>query len=128
LILEKSLIHIDKNQISSVVIDIIRNKKQIPTTDANTFIFTNIFNIFKNLEYLNFGPSSIFYQQISFNYLLPSVTSSNLLELHICLANFTDCLFLFDGRFNKLHTVHVNIDSIIISSSIKVDNKVNYFD
>ena len=126
MILEKCLTCIDKNQISSIVIDIIRYKKRVSTTHENTSVFTNIFRIFKNLEYINFGPTSMFNQQISFNYLPPSIISSNLLELNIYLADFTDCLYLFDGRFNKLETVHVNIYSIV-SSSIKVDNTVNYF-
>ena len=67
------------------------------------------------------------FPEISFNYSVPSVTSSNLLELHISLGCLMDCLYLFDGRFDKLHTVHINISSIF-SSDRTVDNQVNYFD
>ncbi|CAF1460558.1 unnamed protein product [Rotaria sordida] len=36
-------------------------------------------------------------------------TLSTLLELHVSVTNFSDCLYLLDGRFNQLHTFYVNI-------------------
>ncbi|CAF1226607.1 unnamed protein product [Rotaria sordida] len=98
-----------KSQISSLVIDISRDKKQILSTDINKTVFTHIFTMFNNLQYLNFGPSSIWYQRISFDMPFPTITSLNLLELHICVDYFNDLLYLLDGRFNQLHTLDVNI-------------------
>ncbi|CAF3858185.1 unnamed protein product [Rotaria sp. Silwood1] len=118
-----SLIRIDKNEILSLVIDITKNKKKkIPSREDNTFVFTNIFTIFKNLKYLNFGPFLNWYQEISFIFTPPTVISSNLLELHLSVVNFLDCLYLLDGRFNKLHTFYVHISSIGFQD-IKIDNK-----
>ncbi|CAF5045275.1 unnamed protein product [Rotaria sp. Silwood1] len=118
-----SLICIDKNEILSLVIDITKNKKtKFPSREDNTFVFTNIFTIFKNLKYLNFGPFLNWYQEISFIFTPPTVISSNLLELHLSVVNFLDCLYLLDGRFNKLHTFYVHISSIGFQD-IKIDNK-----
>jgi hypothetical protein len=82
--------------------------------------------MFINLQYLKFGPSSISYQQLSFGMSPPTVISSNLLELHVRVDCFTDCLYLLDGRFNQLHTFHVNIGSIS-SNTLTINNGVNYF-
>jgi hypothetical protein len=75
---------------------------------------------------LNIGPSSIWYQYLSFDISPPTVISSTLLELHVCLTKFSDCLYLLDGRFNQLHTFHVNVEFITSSRSI-INNKVRYF-
>ncbi|CAF2208551.1 unnamed protein product [Rotaria magnacalcarata] len=55
--------------------------------------------------------------------LVIDIKSSTLLELHICLKRFSDCLYLLDGRFNKLHTLHVDIDTIISSSDLTNNNQ-----
>ncbi|CAF2565517.1 unnamed protein product [Rotaria sp. Silwood2] len=56
-------------------------------------------------------------QRFLFDMPSPIVTSSNLLELHIWMTHFTDLLYLLDGRFNQLHTFHVNILIIKCTSS-----------
>ncbi|CAF4589421.1 unnamed protein product, partial [Rotaria sp. Silwood2] len=111
---------INKNQISSFIIDVTKYKKKSLTTDVIARILTHIFNMFSNLQYLNFCPSSIWYQRLLFDNPFPTMTSSTLLELHISLASFTDCLYILDGRFNKLHTLYVDILSI--SSSQLTNN------
>ncbi|CAM4782744.1 unnamed protein product [Rotaria magnacalcarata] len=116
------LTNIFKSQISSLVIDVIENKKQSLIEDVNAFIFTHIITIFSNLQYLNFCPSLFFYQYLSFDNSPPTVFSSTLLELRVCLENFTDCLYLLDGRFNQLRTLHVKIFDITFSSLV-IDNK-----
>lgn len=83
--------------------------------------------MFTNLRYLNFSPSSIGHQRLSFNISPLTVISTNLLELHVCLDSFSDCLYLLDGRFNRLDKLYVNI-SCINSSGFIVNNKVDYFD
>ncbi|CAF0952712.1 unnamed protein product [Rotaria sordida] len=111
-----------KKQISSLVIDIKASGEGNPTRDKNIVLFTHIFNTFPNLQTLNIGPSSIWYQYLSFDMSPPTVISSTLLELYVCLVNFSDCLYLLDGRFNQLHTFHVDIDFITSSRSI-INNK-----
>jgi hypothetical protein len=101
------------------------NDKESITENGNTSIFAHIFPIFTNLQYLNFAPSAISYQELSFDISSPLVFSSNLLELHVNLDQFTDCLYLLDGRFNQLRKLYVNI-SLIIPSRLVIDNKVNY--
>ncbi|CAF4682904.1 unnamed protein product, partial [Rotaria socialis] len=77
--------------------------------DANKFIFTRIFTMFANLQYLHVGSSLMWYQRFLFSVTFSNVISSNLLELHMSVTYFTDLLYLLDGRFDQLHTCHVNI-------------------
>ncbi|CAF1443128.1 unnamed protein product [Rotaria sordida] len=111
-----------KNQILSLVIDIVENDEQSSSEYMNIFIFTQIFTMFPNLKYLNFGPSSIFYQRLSFGISPPTIISSTLLELHVCLDDFIDCLYLLDGRFNQLHSFHVHI-LFIFTVDTTINNK-----
>lgn len=82
--------------------------------------------MFTNLQYLSFGPSSKYDQRFSFAMPFPTIISSNLLELHICVCYFNDLLALLDGRFNQLHTLHVNINHIKWDRST-INSGVNYF-
>ncbi|CAF3828149.1 unnamed protein product [Rotaria sp. Silwood1] len=82
--------------------------------------------MFTDLRYLNFGPSSIWCQQLSFDTQLSRMTSSTVLKLHVCLSDFVDCIYLLDGCFNQLRTLHVNI-TYIMSSNSTINNKVDYF-
>ncbi|CAF1132867.1 unnamed protein product [Adineta steineri] len=120
LIDEFCLTSINKNQILSLIIDVTKykNGKNL-RRDMTECIFMHILNIFSNLEYLNFCPSSMWYQGLLLNNPSPTINSSTLLELHISLASLTDCLYILDGRFNKLHTLYVDIDFI---SSLRLTN------
>ena len=93
--------------------------------DENTCLFTHIFDKFTNLRMLNLGPSSIWYQYLSFNNSSPTVISSTLQELYVGLEYFTDCLYLLDGRFDQLRKFHINIDSI--EMPVIMNNMVKYF-
>ncbi|CAF3708658.1 unnamed protein product [Rotaria sp. Silwood1] len=83
--------------------------------------------MFTDLRYLNFGPSSIWCQQLSFDTQLSRMTSSTVLKLHVCLSDFVDCIYLLDGCFNQLRTLHVNI-TYIMSSNSTINNKRNIID
>ncbi|CAF3927415.1 unnamed protein product [Rotaria sordida] len=111
-----------KNQISALVIDISTNGQLTSTEHVNVHLFKHILTIFTNLRYLNFGPSSIWYQKLSFDTQFSTMISSSLLELHVRLQDFIDCIYLLDGRFNQLHTLHVNI-TYIMSSNLTINNK-----
>ncbi|CAF3253229.1 unnamed protein product [Rotaria socialis] len=119
---ETSLICTLKNQILELVIDISTNKIQSLPVDDNTIIFIHIFTTFTNLQYLNFGPSLLYHQRLSFFTSPLTVISTNLLKLHVYLENFNDCLYLLDGRFNQLHTLSANI-SFISASPLTINNK-----
>ncbi|CAF4703484.1 unnamed protein product, partial [Rotaria socialis] len=55
-----------KNQILSLSVDIDTNEAKSLPEDGNTILFTLIFSTFTNLRYLNFGPSLLYYQRLSF--------------------------------------------------------------
>ncbi|CAF3039770.1 unnamed protein product [Rotaria sp. Silwood2] len=107
--------HTVANQISSFVIDFVTNNG-LSSRYLDNIVFTNIFTMFTNLEYLKFYPSSIGFYQLTFDISPPTVMSSTLLELHISVYYFTDCLYLLDGRFQQLRTFHVNIFHIKFTS------------
>ena len=116
-----------KKQISALVIDTDGDGEQIATENVHRLLFTHILTTFTNLQYLSFGSSSFWYQQLSFNVSSPTVISSTLLELHVFLDSFIDCLYLFDGCFNQLRTFYVKMEFITISR-LTINNKVNHFD
>ena len=104
-----------KNQIRSLIIYITQNRKQTSIKDKNTIMFTN-------LQYLNFDTSSIDHQYISFENSPPIFISSALLELHVSVPTFNDCLYLLDGRFDQLQGLYVNISWIHCSSRLRRHN------
>jgi hypothetical protein len=55
---------------------------------------------------------------------LPNFRSSTLLKLTINVQYFDDCLYLLDGRFNQLHTLHV--DLFDIHHPDEIENKVSF--
>lgn len=123
---ESSLTSIDKNKILELVIKHTTYGKVSSTKNMNTRILAHIFTTFSNLQYLNFCESSMWNQRLSFINPYPGINSSTLLELHIRLMSFSGCLYILDGRFNKLHTLHVDVKSIS-PSDIRSNNQVNYF-
>ncbi|CAF4196107.1 unnamed protein product [Rotaria sp. Silwood2] len=118
---ETSIIRKLNNQLLSLTIDISTNRTQDYLTNNNAIIFNRIFTMFPNLQYLNFGRSSICDERLSFCFTRLTVISTNLLELHVCLRSFYDCLYLLDGHFNQLHTLYVDL-SVIGYKKIRVNN------
>ncbi|CAF4359039.1 unnamed protein product, partial [Adineta steineri] len=114
-----------KKQISSLILDVKASGGGYPTRDENIVLFTHIFNTFTNLQVLNVGPLSIWNQYLSFRISPATVISSTLLELYVGLVDFSDCLYLLDGRFSQLHTFHVNMEHTTLRSII--NNRVQYF-
>ena len=99
-------------------------------------LFTSIFTQCTNLQYLNYCSSSNSYRRLSFLSSPPTCISPNLLELHLRLVHFIDCLYILDGRFSHLHTFHVDIRNMqLIYNNVhsiyrsNINNKVEeYFD
>ncbi len=123
---QSALTHIDIDQIDSLVIEVNRYEDMRTCIDVNLYLFTQILTMFYNLKYFYFGPSFHSSQRLSFGNSPPNIFSSTLLELYVSLNDLTDCLYLLDGRFNQLHTLHVHI-SDNNSMDVKINNKVNYF-
>ena len=123
---ESSLTSIDKNQILALVINRSIYGKVSAIGDMNPRTLAHIFTTFSNLQYLNFCASSIGNERLSLANPCPGINSSTLLELHIRLASFASCLYILDGRFNNLHTLHVDIQ-FIWPSDLRNNNQVDCF-
>ena len=115
-----------KNKIISLHIHINKNKKQISTKDNNTIVFTDIFTIFNNLQELKFDSNAIYPRYLSFDISFPNFISSTLLELHVNVTHYYDCICLLDGRFNQLQVLYVNTSWIRRSSLPIINNMVDY--
>jgi hypothetical protein len=90
-------------------------------------IFLNILLTFTKVRHLKFYPSApTGTGYISFGNQLPTFSFSNLLELHINVYCFDDCLFLLDGRFKQLRVLFVTTYYIFLLQSTSI-KKVNYF-
>ena len=63
--------------------------------DGNAIIFNDIITMFTNLKYFNFGRSSICDKRLFFSTERPTVISTNLLELHVCL------IYSYNRRVNN---------------------------
>jgi hypothetical protein len=122
---ETSIIRTLKNQLLSLTIDISTLRTEYFSDDANAIIFNRIFTTFPNLQYLNFDRSSMSDDRLFFCLTRPTVISRNLLELHVCLKTFYDCLDLLDGHFTQLRTLYVDVRMINFMNR-RVNNTVNF--
>ncbi|CAF4567501.1 unnamed protein product [Rotaria sp. Silwood2] len=109
---ENALTDLFKNKILSLTFNMNVNKKNNDREFFNAIIFQRIIKTFTNIQYLNFCPSSTWYSRISFEIFIENLASSTLLELHVTLTNFDNCLYLLDGRFSQLHTLYINVADI----------------
>ncbi|CAF5201183.1 unnamed protein product, partial [Rotaria magnacalcarata] len=78
----------------------------------NATILAHIFTTLSNLQCLSFCPSSTWNNLLSFVNSSPGINSSTLLELDVHLVCFSDCLYILDGGFSNLHTLHIDIKCI----------------
>ncbi|CAF1313478.1 unnamed protein product [Rotaria sp. Silwood1] len=120
---ESSFIHMFKHQILHLIIKTnhikFSKKKHVATN-----VFANIFTIFTNLNHFEFGFEDHFeYSPVSLINLSSTIFySTSINYLNVTVQYFNDCLCLFDGRFNQLHTVIVKVEIIENSSQI-INNK-----
>ena len=90
-------------------------------------IFFNVLIACRNLRHLKFYtsmPTKSGY--ITFGIQSPMFSSSTLVELHIKVYRFDDCLFLLDGRFNQLRILFVTTFHMFSLQRTTI-NKVNCF-
>jgi hypothetical protein len=124
--LDETLVKMFKKQITSLDITMAVNEKRTSMKET-TSLFTNVLTVYTNLRYLNCRSSSYdtFYGSLFFD-VTPTFSSSTIIELHVYVSGFSDCLYLLDGRFNQLRTFYVNIRFIPPISQLMI-NKVSYF-
>ena len=127
---ESPLYHIFKNQITTLNITLAENNIIASTSDIMNVVCAHIFTMFNNLICLKFHSYSDIYvatdERLSFNLKEPpTFFSSSLVELHINVRDFTDCLYLLDGRFKQLHTFYVNV-YVFLPPTQAIINKVHY--
>ena len=114
------------NQISLLTIDINTNDDtQSDRTTPEPF-FGHVLTMFPNLQILTLAQNEFGYQYIFFSTLTLTVMSSTLLELHICLVVFDQCLCLLDGHVNQPRTFYADVQNIS-SSPLTIANQVDYF-
>ncbi|CAF3350086.1 unnamed protein product [Rotaria socialis] len=88
----------------------------------------HIFTVFIQLTHLIFYESS-YEHTVRLLFYIPSrrISSSTLLVLRISVQCFHHCLFILDGRFNQLHTLHIHLANLgppeaIIKSQAEIPN------
>ncbi|CAF4932500.1 unnamed protein product [Rotaria sp. Silwood1] len=127
---ESHLNRIFKNQITTLNITLAGNNIIVSTSDIMNIVCTHILTMFNNLICLKFHPYADIYvvreERLSFSLSEPpTFFSSSLMELHINVEDFTDCLYLLDGRFKQLHTFYVDVHWFPPPSPVII-NKVGY--
>ncbi|CAF4970892.1 unnamed protein product [Rotaria sp. Silwood1] len=99
-----------KNQITTLIISIDPDKKKLSTMEN---ICNRIFTLFMNLTHLMFYDASCENNvRLLFNIPSPRFSSSSLLVLNIKVQTFNVCLYLLDGRFEKLRTLYIELANI----------------
>ncbi len=106
---ETPLTHIFQDEICSLVINVVQYESLSMNDTSNWNIFAYILTLFLKLK--SFDYRSSFWYQSLFE-MSTIISSSILLELHIKLDKFTDCLYLLDCRFDSLEKVFLDIYQI----------------
>jgi len=112
--LDQTLSSIFKKQIRTLFITIYNNHDDEAMTLSVAKICDKIFSIFTGLT--TFVLNESWYKirvRLTFdNPFFPNVRCSTLLKLIISVQSFDDCLYLLDGRYDQLHTFHVDLGDI----------------
>ena len=89
-------------------------------------LFSNILLLFTNVLHLKFYALDDFLcGHVSFVDRSPIFFSSTLVELHVNLYCWNDCLYLLDGRLPRLHTLFVKVFHIDHVVPTTVPTRVN---
>ncbi|CAF3743704.1 unnamed protein product [Rotaria socialis] len=123
---ESPLAHIFQNQIKTLSISGRKSIHDVYPINMRGKLFSHIFIMFTNLLYLKFYQSNIGTTYISFNHQCPEFLSSTLVELHINVYYFDDCLYLLDGRLHQLRSLSIKAFHILpLQSSINQKNELS---
>jgi hypothetical protein len=94
--------------------------------DRLAIIFMNILIMCHKLRHFKFYTSVPWgCKYISFGKQSPMFSSSRLVELHMNVYRFDECLFILDGRLNQLRILSVTTFHILPLQRTMI-NKVNY--
>ena len=110
--LDQTLSDIFKKQIRKLSITICDDYNDFhEMTRSVAKIFDKILNVFINLTsfVLNDSWYKIRVRLTFHNPFFPNIRCSTLLKLIINVQSFDDCLYLLDGRYDQLHTFHVDL-------------------
>ncbi|CAF5124373.1 unnamed protein product, partial [Rotaria magnacalcarata] len=123
---DPSFIHIFKHQILHLNVTINENITAEHLKKLSTNIFTTIFTMFTNLNYLHFDSKDDYLYSPPFINSLSSRNcfSSNIAHVNVRLRRLNDCLGLLNEDFNQLHTFIVKIDRIYKTSMI-INNTIS---
>ncbi|CAF1414639.1 unnamed protein product [Rotaria sordida] len=114
---KSSFIDIFKHQISHLIVMIIEDNIAEHTRKASTDVFTTIFIMFTNLNYLHYGwNGECLGSPRSLVDTLSPTCPSNIVHLNVRVNSFNDCLCLLDGCLSQLHTFIVEVDNINYTS------------
>ncbi|CAF1102925.1 unnamed protein product [Adineta steineri] len=126
---DQTLSSIFKKQIKTLFITIYNNDDNHKAMTLSVAkICDKIFNVFTDLT--TFVLNESWYKtrvQLTFdNPFFPNIRCSTLLKLIIRVEIFDDCLYLLDGRYDQLHTFHVDLVKISFpDGSINQDHLPN---
>ncbi|CAF4179368.1 unnamed protein product [Adineta steineri] len=126
---DKTLSSIFKKQIKTLFITIYNNDDNHKAMTLSVAkIYDKIFNVFTGLT--TFVLNESWYKtrvQLTFNNpFFPNIRCSTLLKLIVSVKIFDDCLYLLDGRYDQLHTFHVDLATILFpDDSINQDHLPN---
>lgn len=107
-----------ENQIVTLSVDGYMNYENCQIGFQRGLLFSQILNIFTNVRRLKFYQSihrtnaHVRFNDTTLNF------SSNLVELHIHVQSFDDCLCLLDGRLSQLSRCFLNIHRILPIRSV----------
>ena len=109
--LDQTLSSIFKKQIRTLFLTIYLEGDDEAMTLSVAKICDKVFSVFTGLT--TFVLNESWYQirvQLTFdNPFFPNIRCSTLLKLIINVQSFDDCLYLLDGRYDQLHTFHVDL-------------------
>lgn len=90
-------------------------------------LFSNVLLLFANLLHLKFYSVDNKYPGDYFSLTDRTLrfSSATLVELHVNVYRFDDCLYLLDGRLPQLQTLFVQVCQINSFYPITIRNKVN---
>ncbi|CAF1236044.1 unnamed protein product [Rotaria sp. Silwood1] len=120
---DETLSSIFKNQITTLFFTIYNNSDD--NYEGKILSMANIcdkiFTVFTGLTtFVLYESSYINCVRLNFDDpLFPNFCSSTLLKLIISVHSFDDCLYLLDGRFDQLHTFHVDLANTWCPDEIK---------
>ena len=122
---ESSVIRIFQHRIVTLSVDGNVTCENIPTREWRGNLLSRISIMFTSVLHLKFFQPINYSDRFVTFYSKTPKFCSNLVELHISLLTFDDCLHLLEGRLNQLRRLLVNVR---FSWSIEPmnDNRVSY--